>query len=176
MEFSKVHDLTFSFKQVFKHLPRAGRRDGGIALLFRDELKLTVNSLPTYESFETMMCTLTVVSTSVDIVVIYRPPNTCFNKFMEDFSLMLDELIFRPIPLLITGDLNIHLDNPALPNTKKFHELIASYGLLQKVSSPTHEKGHILDVLIIRNLEGHQYSNIQVIPGLSDHSGAVSST
>ena len=81
---------------TFKHLPRASRRGGGIALLFRDELKLTVKPLPTYESFETMMCTLTVVSTSVDIVVIYRPPNTRFNKFLEDFSLMLDELIFRP--------------------------------------------------------------------------------
>ncbi len=36
-----------------------------------------------------------------------------------------------------------------------------------------HEKGHILDNLIIHKLESHLYLNVQVIPGISDHSGVT---
>ena len=50
--------------------------------------------------------------------------------------------------LLITGDVNIHLDDTTSINTHHFNEIINSHGLEQHVDKPTHIKGHMLDVVI----------------------------
>ncbi|XP_063955629.1 uncharacterized protein LOC129261254 [Lytechinus pictus] len=52
----------------------------------------------------------------------------------------------------------------------EFTELLSSHCLLQVVDEATHEKGHILHVLIFRKFESHFHSNVQVTPGISDHS------
>ena len=90
---------------TFKHQPRAGKRGGGIGFLFRNELCVTFKSSADYETFEMMSGTVTVINASMDIMVIYRPPSTqsSCNKFLDEFSLLLDDRIFRPAPLLITA-------------------------------------------------------------------------
>ena len=107
----------------------------------------------------------------VDIVVVYRPPgNHSFSTFLDEFSEFLDETMYKPSPLVITGDLNIHFDSTSSPNTLRFNDLISGHGISQLVSSPTHEKGHILDVIMVRNSDNVLYSSLKVFPGISDHS------
>jgi hypothetical protein len=53
--------------------------------------------------------------------------------------------------LLITGDLNFHLDNVNLSDTRKFDETLSDHGLVQHVQGATHNKGHTLDVVITRD-------------------------
>ena len=121
-----------------------------------------------------MSGTLKSDSTSVDIIVIYRPPrsHSSISTFLDEFSSMLDNRMFKPSPLVITGDFNIHLDNLSSPNTctLKFNDLLTSHGLSQEVTMATHAKGHILDVFIVCNFDNQLYSDVQVIPGISDHS------
>ena len=71
--------------------------------------------------------------------------------------------------MLITGDFNIHLDQPEVPSASKFQRFLKSFGLIQHVQSPTHRSQHTLDLLITRSSDC-TLSNIHVHDmGLSDH-------
>ncbi|XP_071492587.1 uncharacterized protein [Diadema antillarum] len=96
--------------------------------------------------------------------------NHSLSTFLDEFSQFLDETMYRPSPLVITGDLNIHFDNTSAPNTLRFNDLISGHGISQLVSSPTHDKGHILDVIMVRNSDNVLYSSPKVFYGISDHS------
>ena len=115
--------------------------------------------------------TISNASSCLDIIVMYRPPgNQSFSAFLDEFSDFLDAAMCKPSPVVITGDLNIHLDNISSPNTLKFNDVISSHGISQLVTSPTHDKGHILDVIMVRNSDNVPCSHLKVIPGISDHS------
>ena len=53
-----------------------------------------------------------------------------------------------PHEFLIAGDFNIHLDNPADHLTAQFLSLLSSFNLTQHVDFPTHDKNHILDLVM----------------------------
>ena len=53
-------------------------------------------------------------------------------------------------PLLITGYFNIHMDEFNNTDTMHLSEILETMGLQQHVTQSTHEKGHILDLVITR--------------------------
>ena len=55
-----------------------------------------------------------------------------------------------PHEMVITGDLNFHLDTETAPDVRRFSETLADHGMVQLVTDATHNKGHILDVVIVR--------------------------
>ena len=61
------------------------------------------------------------------------------------------------------------VDNQA---AKRFKDLLSSFGLHQHVHEPTHKHGHCLDLLITRDTTS-LLSNIEIMPGLSDHCAVV---
>ena len=106
---------------------------------------------------------------SFRIIDIYRPPNGSFANFCLDFSGLLERLSTFGSLLLITGDFNIHLDQPEVPSASEFQRLLKSFGLTQHVHFPTHRSQHILDLLITRSSDC-TLSEIHVHDmGLSDH-------
>ena len=54
---------------------------------------------------------------------------------------------------MITSDFNIHVDVVGDPNRVKFLDLVEAMGLLQHVTTPTHESGHTLDLIITRQCD-----------------------
>ncbi len=69
--------------------------------------------------------------------------------------------------LLILGDFNIHLCYPSKPLVKEFLLLIDSMNLSQFVSSPSHNLGHTLDLVLSY---GFPITNLRVIDAaFSDH-------
>ena len=56
-------------------------------------------------------------------------------------------------PLLITGNFNIHVDVVEDPGRVKLLDLLEAMGLLQHVTTPTHESGHTLDLIITRQCD-----------------------
>ncbi|XP_071476415.1 uncharacterized protein [Diadema antillarum] len=156
---------------TFHHCPRVSKRGGGVGFLYKDNLQVVINPSRKYTTFESMHGTVSYAHSCVDIVVVYRPPgNHSFSTFLDEFSQFLDETMYRPSPLVITGDLNIHFDNTSSPITLRFNDLISGHGISQLVSSPTHDKGHILDVIMVRNSDNVLYSSPKVFSGISDHS------
>ena len=51
--------------------------------------------------------------------------------------------------------------------------MLGGYGLSQEMSSPTLDKGHILHVFITHKYEKQMYSDLQVVPGISDRAAIV---
>lgn len=79
--------------------------------------------------------------------MVYRPPK--YNKdFINDFSVFLAEIMPKYDSVLIVGDFDVHVCCTDTPMVKDFLHLIDSFNLTQSVSGPTHEHGHILDLVL----------------------------
>ncbi len=69
--------------------------------------------------------------------------------------------------ILILGDFNIHVCCPNKPMVSEFLQLVYSFNFMQFISNPTHEQGHILDLVLSLGLP---ICNVDVLNyGLSDH-------
>ena len=84
---------------------------------------------------------------------IYRPPSSSsfskpFSLFLDEFNSFLSVAATTPHEFIITGDFNIHLDNPSDHATSQFLSVLSSFNLTQHVNFPTHSKNHILDLVI----------------------------
>jgi len=74
----------------------------------------------------------------------------CAGWLFTELSDLPDRLITSADTVLIVGDLNIRLDRPNDSASRRLLELFASYGLSCCVSSPTHDRGGHLDVVLTR--------------------------
>lgn len=54
--------------------------------------------------------------------------------------------------LLITGDVNFHLDRRTHNDKKRFVDLLETFGLIQHVIVPTQISGHTLDLVITKSI------------------------
>ena len=135
--------------------PRKNRVGGGTALIFREHFHVTKIAGGEVDSFEYSEWSVVINSYRLRLVIIYRPPYSSnhpitINRFFIDFPEYLESIVLCPEPILITGDFNIHVDVSDDPNTNRCLDLLESMGLQQHVYQPTHEMGHILDLIITR--------------------------
>ena len=105
-------------------------------------------------SFEASAITLKLRSSKLTVFNVYRPPPSSdyakpFSTFLEEFHSFLCSAATTPHEFLITGDFNIHVDDPADPHATAFLHLLSDTNLIQHVSFPTQDPGnHTLDLLI----------------------------
>jgi hypothetical protein len=95
--------------------------------------------------------------------------------FFSDFSTLLERVNNVPGRVLLAGDYNIHMDDEADRDAITMTNMLTSAGLKQHVSTPTHKKGHILDLLITRDTEDI-ISNVTVerdLLAVSDHAATM---
>ena len=101
----------------FVHEPRIGKRGGGIALVYNRGLDVEhISDAESFTQFEHMECTVNNNGIGFRLCVIYRPPASKVNGFrksvfFDEWSRFLDRLVVLPGEIVITGDLNFHLDN-----------------------------------------------------------------
>ncbi|KAF7644646.1 hypothetical protein LDENG_00218380, partial [Lucifuga dentata] len=134
----------------FLNVSRVTRRGGGIAAIFNDTIQCNKISLGEFNSFE-YLCTVVKTSPSILLVTIYRPPKNCAH-FIDDFSELLSIICTGFSSFILTGDFNIHIDNPNDNTAKEFCALLDTFELLQHVTGPTHTRGHTLDLVISKGL------------------------
>ena len=72
-----------------------------------------------------------------------RPGYSVFDQF-SDFLEHSDNL---PGKTLLMGDFNFHFENVENKNSRKLHDIIDMFNLTQSVSEPTHNQGHLLDLV-----------------------------
>ena len=126
---------------------------GGTGFLIREPFTQLPVSHPDFSSFESSNITLKLPHTKLSVFNIYRPPPSAtrrvpFSKFLDEFSSFLSLAATTPHEFIITGDFNIHLDNPTDTLTSQFLSVLSSFNLTQQVDFPTHDKNHILDLVI----------------------------
>ena len=79
----------------------------------------------------------------IRLVIIYRTPYSSshpvmVSTFMDEFADYLESTVLSTEPLLITSDINIHVDVSDNADAVKFRDLLESMALTQHVRTPTH--------------------------------------
>ena len=163
------------------HIPRPGdRKGGGIALLFKKafQAKVLDYTKESTEQLEYLVTKIVINKTSVRLLIVYRPNPTPANNlnvklFWKDFEKLISKHASCAEEVIVTGDLNFHLEIKDHANTLQLNCLLDEYGLKQTISEPTHVAGHTLDVLIIK-CESELVTNMYVSdPCLSNEQGKV---
>ena len=134
------------------HHSRSGRKGGGTGLLFRENIGVKEIDAGEKTSFEFSEWSLSLNSFRARLSIIYRPPYSAqhpvtLNTFMDEFATYLESIILVPEPLIVNGELNIHVNDANDPDACEFLDLLVSMGLKQHVKGSTHEGGHTLDKL-----------------------------
>ena len=98
---------------------------------------------------------VTVNSVLLRLLLIYSPlPKTgnaaAGDLFLSEFSEMMDSLLLCSGKVFIVGDFNYHVDDCKDTTVQNFLQLVDCANMVQYVKSPTHEKGHILDLILAR--------------------------
>lgn len=138
------------------HIDRENNeRAGGVALIYKQSIKIRFKEITKQSQFEHLKCTLYLKSINIDIIVVYRPPPSQTNRFtaanfFDEWIVFLSEISISKSELIIVGDFNFHLEIAHLHNTKRFNDALSSHGLQQHIMCPTHYLGHALDALISR--------------------------
>ncbi|XP_078319460.1 uncharacterized protein LOC144620978 [Crassostrea virginica] len=131
-------------------------RGGGVALIYNKSISVRLlTSDLTFTQFEHLECAIISQNTKLRLCIIYRPPPSksnklCVTTFFEEWSQYLSVHALSPEEIIITGDLNFHLDVQQDTNSQRFIQSLHEHGLKQIVDQPTHVRGHILDVVVIR--------------------------
>jgi exonuclease III len=130
---------------------------GGTAFLIREPaFVVKTPPVPTFKSFELSSITLKLSKSKLTVFNVYRPPPAStksrrpvpFSLFLSELDTLLSLAATTPHEFLITGDFNLHLDNPGDSQVKQFLSALDSTNLTQHVSFPTHRDHHTLDLVI----------------------------
>jgi hypothetical protein len=131
----------------------------------------------TFKSFEVTTITLKLPRSKLTICNIYRPPPTSavsrnkstFSQFLEDFQCLVSTVATLPHEFIITGDFNIHVDNPTDSYTQQFLSVLNDANLTQHVTFPTHSHSHTLDLVITGINSSLRPSITRINTSPSDH-------
>ena len=146
------------------------RRGGGIIIYHRDRLrtkKISLRDKPV--TFEVLAVSVTSSRGPATVLAIYRPGSTPPTPaFFSELSSLLEQFALHNTQLVVVGDLNLHLEEPALTETIEFNSIAEQFGLKQHVAEPTHRLGGWLDVILTR--DDSALTNLTIHPpSLSDH-------
>ena len=144
---------------------------GGICIFFRVEFKVRDITLPAYMTFEALLLTVQHGAVSVALLTIYRPPPSPTDQFFTELSDVLERCSTYS-QCYVAGDVNIHLYDSTSSTTAKFNILLKSFGLLDCIRQPTHDKNHQFDVFLVQ-FDRRLPSIIVHPPMVSDHSLVV---
>ena len=128
-----------------------------MAVIYNSCLKVvTMSNRNKFTHFEHADYYITAHGVTFRSGVIYRPPPSNKNGFInsvffDQWTAYLDAVMLGPHDIVITGDLNFHLDIVSNPDARHFSKTLADHGMTQLVTDVTHNKVHILDVVIVRN-------------------------
>ena len=146
-------------------------RGGGIIVFFRSSLRVSQIALDdSLTTLEALCLSIATPHGPITLLTVYRPgssPPTA--QFFEELSTIFETIVTRNSQLIILGDFNIHLEEPTLPNSVRFLDLLTQFGLRQHINESTHLLGGYLDLVITG--EDDQVDDLKILPPtLSDHS------
>ena len=85
---------------------------------------------------------------SLNMAAIYRPPDKPVSSFVNEFLDYMERNINSTGKLLLTGDFNIHVNDPESPDANTFLDVLDSFGLQNHIRFPTHHLNNTLDLVI----------------------------
>ena len=139
---------------AFQDQPRSnGAARGGIGIFYHDSFQISKLSHEERRSFELSEWHVSWHNYCMRLCIVYHQPYSTSHPiidatFMHEFESYLDATVLVKEMLCITGDFNLHVDDPDDTYGCQFNILLSSYGLVNHVTFPTHQAGHTLDLVI----------------------------
>ena len=122
--------------------PRKGRqvvRGGGVAILYRDHLKVEMMNLEnTDPAVDSLWISVSHRGRPAVVGAIYRPPDSAISSFLDSLHGQLQMALSRGKPLFLLGDVNINVSDREASSVRRYLQLLTELGLHQLVSEPTH--------------------------------------
>ena len=109
---------------------------------------------------------------NITVTGIYHPPpkNTITNRiFIDDITDHLISLLPTATNNIILGDFNMHINDINSNNAGIFKDTLTAFGLTQHVTTSTHVKGNILDLIFTEETSSIKLTSCQASSFLSDH-------
>ena len=149
-------------------ISRLDRTGGGIAIVFKKDLNVTKPCTTTYITMEMATFQINNNNGVINLVTIYRPPDTNILDFWHEFTDILEQHINQSGELVLMGDFNISVNRSLNPNPSTFLETLDCFHLVNKTEEPTHWLSNTLD-LIIHNADSNIVPSTKVGRLFSDH-------
>ena len=148
-------------------------RGGGVMFLVHNHWNTNIENTLLTSNIELLHIVLELPNTKpINIVSVYRPPNSIFSAFLHDFTQFLNNIPYNHLPLVLLGDFNINmLNNNSMCN--QFTTILKDYGLSNVGTSATRitfDSVTQIDLVICNTLALtfiHSYNSI--LTGISDH-------
>ena len=133
------------------NINKKDRKGGGLAITYKNHLKVNVEKSSTTQSSEYALLTLSTTSSRTNILAIYHPPysekNLITNKmFLDDFA----EFLADHRNILILGDFNVHVKNKDDPDAKVSSDMMEALGLDQHINFSTYRSNNTLDLVFTK--------------------------
>ena len=147
-------------------------RGGGLALIHRSTSNAKLIAQGQTRSFEYATWQLTMKKNNITVTGIYHPPpkNTITNRmFINDVTDHLITLLSTATNNIILGDFNMHNNDINSNDACTFLGTFTALGLTQHVTTSTHVKGNILNLMFTVEISNIKLTSCQVGPFLSDH-------
>ena len=152
------------------HFNRDVKKGGGVALIFKDNIKFVKGKTFSCDSFESIVVTIASRSLGkLNFVVVYRFCELAPALFFTEFYRFIESIFIDFKNLIILGDFNLHVNDRNCRNTTRFYDILSTFSLSQKIESPTHKLGNTLD-LVIHNITDTSIKDIHIdFNNKSDH-------
>lgn len=154
----------------FIHIPREGRRGGGVAFYIRNNATYKVISLPK-SGLEQLWISVKYQSQNIVLGTAYRPQSVSVNSAAEILSERFSELACTKDIFVFLGDLNVNLLNNTR-DTQKLTEVINSMNLTQIVQEPTritNKSSSLIDIICTNIPDKLSKVTVNNSHGISDH-------
>ena len=123
---------------------RKGRKGGGLALVAKWNLKVKREEHRISAELEYAKWKVTSSNSFLNILGIYRPPDSSIPQFLDIFMELLVDIVTSNTNLVVLGDFNIHVNKIDDPNAGIFLDTMTALGMKQHVVGPPIEAETVL--------------------------------
>ena len=149
---------------------RKGRNGGGLVLVAKHNLKVKREEHKITAELEYVKWKATSSNSFLNILGIYRPPDSSIQQFLDIFTELLVDIVTSNTNLVVLGNFNIHVNKIDDPNARIFLDTMTALGMKQHVRGSTHRSGNCLDLIFTEEMSKPKAIECSHSTFVSDHS------
>ena len=119
----------------------------GTAIIYKSKFNISIATGQPYKTMESTCFCVNTGNRMVNLIAIYRPPDSNVLEFCKEFTNLLEYSINSSGELLLLGVFNITINKPFDAEPATFLDILGRFNLVSKVGKPTHRLSNTLDLI-----------------------------
>ena len=149
-------------------IPRHDKVGGGIAIVYNSKFNISKAMGQPYKTMEFTCFSVNTGNRTVNLIAIYRPPDSNIMEFCNEFINLLENNINSSGELVLLEDFNIAINKPSDAGPATFLDILDSFNLVNKVDKSMHRLSNTPG-LIIHDADSNVIPRIKADRLFSDH-------